>query len=112
MNLHQYAETHEASHRPSTVTYRLDSLQEWSRRFARLGAVADRCLRRPGPLMQAGFLANAHKPEFSSHDRYGHRIDLVEFHPAYHELMRTAIEHGLRRCHAGPSARRACGTAP
>jgi putative acyl-CoA dehydrogenase len=32
---------------------------------------------------------------FSSHDRYGHRIDLVEFHPAYHELMRTAIEHGL-----------------
>ncbi|MCY1181557.1 putative acyl-CoA dehydrogenase AidB [compost metagenome] len=45
--------------------------------------------------MQAGFLANAHKPEFSSHDRYGHRIDLVEFHPAYHELMRTAVEHGL-----------------
>ncbi len=25
--------------------------------------------------MAAGFLANRHKPEFASHDRYGHRID-------------------------------------
>ena len=39
-----------------------------------------------GPLMQAGFLANEHKPQFKTHDRYGNRIDLVEFHPAYHEL--------------------------
>lgn len=43
----------------------------------------------------AGFLANENKPQFVSHDRYGHRIDLAEFHPSYHELMRTAIEHGL-----------------
>jgi len=45
--------------------------------------------------MAAGFLANQNKPQFSSHDRYGHRVDLVEFHPAYHELMYTAVEHGL-----------------
>ena len=45
--------------------------------------------------MQAGFLANENRPVFKSHDRYGHRIDLVEFHPAYHELMRTAVEHGI-----------------
>lgn len=45
--------------------------------------------------MAAGFLANQHKPEFHSHDRYGNRVDLVEFHPAYHELMRAAIEHEL-----------------
>ena len=32
---------------------------------------------------------------FASHDRYGHRIDLVEFHPAYHQLMQTAVEHGI-----------------
>jgi putative acyl-CoA dehydrogenase len=30
-----------------------------------------------------------------THDRYGNRIDLIEFHPAYHELMRTAIEFGI-----------------
>ncbi|HCP54079.1 MAG TPA: DNA alkylation response protein, partial [Pseudomonas sp.] len=42
-----------------------------------------------------GFLANENKPVFKSHDRYGHRIDLVEFHPSYHQLMSAAIEHGL-----------------
>jgi len=31
--------------------------------------------------------ANRHPPELRTHDRFGHRIDLVEFHPAYHELM-------------------------
>lgn len=48
-----------------------------------------------------GFQANAHKPELRTHDRYGHRIDLVEYHPAYHELMRIAIEEGL---HSSPWA--------
>src|ERR671929_1895811 len=42
-----------------------------------------------------GRLANEHPPRLRSHDRYGHRIDEVEFHPAWHELMRTAVEHGL-----------------
>ena len=103
MNLHQFAETHDVTNQPpsldGTNLYRIDlPLQEWSRRFgagwaqARIeayGALAG------GPLMAAGFLANENKPVFVSHDRFGHRIDLVEFHPAYHELMRTAIEHGL-----------------
>ncbi|MEJ5865394.1 acyl-CoA dehydrogenase family protein [Pseudomonas farsensis] len=103
MNLHQFAETHEVSNQPPPLDganlYRLDlPLQEWVRRCGAgwaesridaYGALAG------GPLMDAGFLANAHKPEFSSHDRYGHRIDLVTFHPAYHQLMRTAVEHGL-----------------
>src|SRR5262249_35104654 len=31
--------------------------------------------------------ANRHLPELRTHDRFGHRVDLVEFHPAYHELM-------------------------
>ncbi len=26
-------------------------------------------------------------PELRTHDRFGHRVDVVEFHPAYHELM-------------------------
>lgn len=48
-----------------------------------------------GPLMELGFQANEHKPVLKTHDRYGHRINYVEFHPAYHELMRTAIHYGI-----------------
>ncbi|MFD7641031.1 isovaleryl-CoA dehydrogenase [Kitasatospora sp. NPDC059795] len=44
-------------------------------------------------------LANDNPPVLRTHDRYGHRIDEVEFHPYWHELMRTAVEHGL---HAAP----------
>jgi putative acyl-CoA dehydrogenase len=103
MNLHSFAETHDVTNQPpsldGTNLYRIDlPLQEWSRRFGAgwaeqridtYGALAG------GPLMEAGFLANQNKPVFNSHDRFGHRIDLVEFHPAYHELMRTAVKHGL-----------------
>jgi putative acyl-CoA dehydrogenase len=42
-----------------------------------------------------GRLANENPPRLRTHDRYGHRIDEVEFHPAWHDLMRTAIGHGL-----------------
>src|SRR4051794_2669733 len=42
-----------------------------------------------------GRLANENPPRLRTHDRYGHRIDDVEFHPAWHELMRTAIGQGL-----------------
>ena len=31
--------------------------------------------------------ANRHLPELRTHDRFGHRVDVIEFHPAYHELM-------------------------
>ncbi|MGY2080602.1 acyl-CoA dehydrogenase family protein [Modestobacter sp. SYSU DS0657] len=40
-------------------------------------------------------LANEHPPRLRTHDRYGHRVDEVEFHPAWHELMGAAIGHGL-----------------
>ncbi|MEU6698124.1 acyl-CoA dehydrogenase family protein [Pseudonocardia sp. NPDC046786] len=39
--------------------------------------------------------ANTHKPELRTHDRTGHRIDEVGFHPSWHELMRVSVEHGL-----------------
>ena len=48
---------------------------------------------------EQGRLANENPPKLRTHDRYGHRIDEVEFHPAWHDLMTTAIEHGL---HATP----------
>jgi putative acyl-CoA dehydrogenase len=42
-----------------------------------------------------GFAANEHPPVLHTHDRYGHRRDEVEFHPAWHELMRAGVEHEL-----------------
>ena len=49
--------------------------------------------------LELGVLANRHPPELDTHDRFGRRVDLVRFHPAYHQLMRSAIEHGL---HSAP----------
>lgn len=40
-------------------------------------------------------LANAQTPELQAFDRVGERIDAVEYHPAYHELMTLACEHSL-----------------
>ena len=40
-------------------------------------------------------LANVHTPELRTHDRFGRRIDEVEFHPSYHALMQTAVGAGL-----------------
>jgi putative acyl-CoA dehydrogenase len=40
-------------------------------------------------------LANTHTPELHSHDRFGQRVDQVEFHPSYHALMATAVGAGL-----------------
>lgn len=48
---------------------------------------------------ELGRLANEHPPQLRTHDRFGHRIDEVEFHPAYHELMNVAACNGL---HAAP----------
>ncbi|MFE0024363.1 acyl-CoA dehydrogenase family protein [Amycolatopsis sp. NPDC059021] len=46
-----------------------------------------------------GRLVNENEPVLRTHDRYGHRIDEVEFHPYWHELMDVAVSHGL---HAAP----------
>jgi putative acyl-CoA dehydrogenase len=42
-----------------------------------------------------GRLANENKPVLRTHDRYGNRIDEVEFHPAWHQLMKLGVEHEL-----------------
>jgi putative acyl-CoA dehydrogenase len=46
-----------------------------------------------------GFEANERKPQLKTHDRFGHRIDEVEFDSSWHELMRIGSSHGL---HAMP----------
>ncbi|WPO99417.1 acyl-CoA dehydrogenase family protein [Pseudomonas sp. HR96] len=103
MHPSQFAETHQVTNQPPPLDglnlWRADlPLQQWIDRFGG-GWARDRIdaygALAGGPLMAAGFLANRHKPQFHSHDRYGQRIDWVEFHPAWHELMQTAIEHGL-----------------
>jgi putative acyl-CoA dehydrogenase len=48
-----------------------------------------------GEAIAWGVQANKHTPELRLFDRYGHRIDEVEFHPAWHALMRAGVEHGL-----------------
>jgi putative acyl-CoA dehydrogenase len=42
-----------------------------------------------------GEQANRHEPELHTHDRYGNRIDEVEFHPSWHRLMGVAVAEGL-----------------
>jgi putative acyl-CoA dehydrogenase len=48
-----------------------------------------------------GELADRNRPTLHTHDRNGYRVDEVEYDPAYHELMRVAVGHGL---HAAPWA--------
>ncbi|MFC5730396.1 MULTISPECIES: acyl-CoA dehydrogenase family protein [Nocardioides] len=48
-----------------------------------------------------GRLAERVPPTLHTHDRYGRRIDEVEYVPSYHRLMETAISHGI---HAAPWA--------
>lgn len=48
-----------------------------------------------------GELADRNRPILHTHDIIGNRIDEIEYDPAYHALMRTAIEHGL---HGAPWA--------
>jgi putative acyl-CoA dehydrogenase len=48
-----------------------------------------------GELMELGRLANENRPKLRSFDRYGRRLDEVEFHPSYHEVMHLAMKHGV-----------------
>jgi putative acyl-CoA dehydrogenase len=51
--------------------------------------------------------ANRYLPEIRTHDRFGHRVDLVEFHPAYHELMSLIFgseAHSFAWTHERPGA--------
>src|SRR5436190_6463575 len=72
---------------------------------AREGAAsADAVLRSFGTVLggeplELGRLANEHPPRLRTHDRFGERIDEVEFHPAWHALLGLGVENGL---HSSP----------
>jgi putative acyl-CoA dehydrogenase len=61
-----------------------------------LGRLADAGATWGGePLLEWAPQANEHPPKLKVVDRYGHRIDEVEFHPAWHQLMRLSSELGF-----------------
>ena len=62
--------------------------------LTRYGAVCGR-----PEIIELGFLANEHKPQFDTHDRFGYRVDEVRYHPSYHQLMNLAFTEGL---HSAP----------
>ncbi|WP_328691406.1 acyl-CoA dehydrogenase family protein [Streptomyces caniferus] len=70
---------------------------EWgTREVAELGALAG-----SAAVQDQARWAEEQPPRLHTHDRFGHRIDEVAFHPAWHQLMTVAVEHGL---HAAPWA--------
>ena len=52
-------------------------------------------------MQEQAALANRNPPVLQTHDRYGHRIDRVDFHPAWHSLMAAGVGAGL---HSSPWA--------
>jgi putative acyl-CoA dehydrogenase len=46
-------------------------------------------------ILRLGDLANRHPPELDTHDRFGNRIDRVEFHPSWHALLALMRREGL-----------------
>ncbi|NYT70998.1 isovaleryl-CoA dehydrogenase [Halomonas sp. QX-2] len=102
------ANTHQVENQPPTLanynSYIADrALQEGVNRES--GSDDDAPLKAFGQwagsaeAIALGVEANRYSPQLVTHDRQGHRVDLIEFHPAYYQLMQTAIEHGL---HASP----------
>ncbi|MEU3989241.1 acyl-CoA dehydrogenase family protein [Streptomyces platensis] len=70
---------------------------EWGvREVTELGALAG-----SAAVQDQARWAEEQPPRLHTHDRFGHRIDEVAFHPAWHQLMTVAVEHGL---HAAPWA--------
>ena len=68
---------------------------DWAEDDAReLGTICGR-----PDVVAKGAQANENPPRLRTHDRFGNRIDEVEFHPAWHDLMRVGVGHGL---HASP----------
>ena len=64
---------------------------EWAReRIAAVGEYAG-----SEQAQELGRLANENGPRLRTHDRYGNRVDIPEFHPAWHELMGVAVANEL-----------------
>jgi putative acyl-CoA dehydrogenase len=78
------------TNRPLRDALRLNAPQLDTAPLARLGRLAG-----TAEMQAHARLANTHSPELRTHDRFGRRIDEVEFHPSYHALMAAAVGAGL-----------------
>ena len=96
--------THEVSNQPPPLeNYDAWSADPWLGEAARragvesIGAKARELGRFVGSAEAQALaaLANRHPPELRTHDRFGRRLDAVEYHPAYHQLMDRAMSAGL-----------------
>lgn len=95
--------THEVNNQPFTLA----NYNAWLTDIALMEAVAregagwakDHLIefgaRTGGDMMASGFLANENPPKLRAFDSYGRRLDEVEFHPAYHELMTDGVRYGM-----------------
>jgi len=104
MQSERHAPTHEVTNQPPPYEdvnlYDADpALREGLQREG--GAWAEERVRAYAAEMgSARVLALAHEanhtePELRAFDRFGHRVDEVAYHPAYHELMRLSMEHAV-----------------
>ena len=80
-----------------TVVQREGELQN-SNRLSQFGAIAG-----SAQAQEWARQANENQPKLRSFDSQGHRLDIVEFHPAWHELMSISMQHGLH-CSSWASA--------
>jgi len=100
--------THQVKNQPRSLeNYNLfvqdPALQHWITTYGANWAHDDlinfgRTAGQPASI-ELGAQANRHAPELFTHDRFGHRIDEVRFHPAYHQLMTQSISNGLHASH-------------
>ncbi|MBV8601515.1 MAG: DNA alkylation response protein, partial [Candidatus Eremiobacteraeota bacterium] len=80
--------------RPLVEGVRREGASAFEERTREVGALAG-----SAEWIDQGFAANAHPPVLRTHDRFGNRLDEVEFHPSWHALLGQATKFGL---HAMP----------
>jgi putative acyl-CoA dehydrogenase len=78
-----------AANRPLVEALRREGGSAWEERASELGTILG------GEPLEWGRLANENPPRLRTHDRFGERIDEVEFHPSWHALMELGTSYGL-----------------
>jgi putative acyl-CoA dehydrogenase len=100
--------------RPLVESVRREGADWAEEKLVAMGAESGQAAAR-----ELGRLANENPPVLKTHDRYGNRIDEVEFHPAWHELLELSVSHGTHclpwrepgpGAHAARAAMMLCGS--
>jgi putative acyl-CoA dehydrogenase len=90
-----------SENRPLVEALRRESSAADEERIAAFGRLCG------GEPLELGRVANELPPALRTHDRFGERIDEVEFHPAWHALLSLGVEHGLHTTAEGHVTRAA-----